>query len=204
MRERAEQDLALIRRLMEESRRDVVDRGRHFLIWGPLSAAGLVMTYLAATGALGVNPVSVWLVVLAIGWTGSFVVGWRDGRRARVRTVGGRLLSGVWISAGGTLTVVALAGMFGPLVDVRALPGLLSVVIALPVLLTALLTGERWLVAVAAGWWSGGAVMLFAPGLYTLLLMAAMALLLMVVPGVVLHARSRRTEGAIGPVPDAG
>lgn len=204
MREQAEQDLALIRRLMEESWRDVVDRGRHSLIWGPLAAAGLVLTYLAATGTLEVNPATVWLVVLATGWIGSFVMGWRDGRRARACTVGGRLLSGVWISAGTTLTVVALAGMFGPLVDVHALPGLLSVVTAVPVLLTALLTSERWLVAVAAGWWGGGAVMLFAPGLYTLLLMAAMAVVLMVVPGVVLHVRSRRTNGVIGPVSDAG
>ena len=57
-----------------------------------------------------------------------------------------------------------------------------------------LLTGERWLAWVAVGWWVGGSVMLYAPGVYTLLLMSAMAVLLMAVPGLVLYVGSRRRE----------
>ena len=46
----------------------------------------------------------------------------------------------------------------------------------------AYLTGEAWLHWVAAGWWIGGGLMLFVPGVYTLLLMTAMSIVLNRVP----------------------
>lgn len=200
--ERAREDLAVIRQLMEETRREVVDGGRHFVIWGLVATVGLVSTYLAALGRPLLDPRWVWVGLLAVGWTASVVVGLRDDRRARVRTAGRRILSVVWVSVAVTMTLIGVAGMFGEVVSDRSLAGLLSVVIAAPVLVTAQLTGERWLMAVAAGWWLGGGVMLFVPGLYALPLMASMALLLLAVPGLVLGARSRGS-GAGGPVTEA-
>lgn len=196
----AREDLELIRRMMEESRREVVDRGKHFLIWGVLPVVGLVATYMNAVE--GGEPYAhwVWLGVLVVGWTASMMVGWRDGRTSKVTTPARRILSAVWVSMAIALTLVALAGMFGSLVSTHALPGLMSVMLAPPVLVSSVLTGERWLGLVAAGWWLGGAVMLFVPGLYTLLLMAAMSLLLLAVPGAVLYARSRGNGGAAGAI----
>lgn len=202
----AEQDLALIRRVMEESRREVVDRGKHFLIWGVIPFFGLLLTYFAATGAIAIDPAPVWLGLLGVGWIASFAVGWMDGRRARVTTLGRKLLTAVWVSVAATMTLVALAGMFGEVVPNEALPGLLSLLIAPPVFLTGTLTRDRWLVWVAGGWWLGGTLMILVPGIYTLLLMAAMALLLTALPGLVLFARSRRgrREGAPVPAPESG
>jgi hypothetical protein len=101
-----------------------------------------------------------------------------------------------------TLTVIAVGGMFGDVLAEHALSGVLAAVIAAPMLVTALLTGESWLGWVAAGWWIGGGVMLFVPGIYVLLLMTAMSLLLMALPGAVLYARSRRA--GLAPEPTRG
>lgn len=194
------QDLALIRRIMDETRQEAVDRGKHFIIWGLVTAVGLAVTYQAITGALAVNPAIVWTVLLAIGWAASLTIGWIDGRRARVTTLGRRLLSAVWISTAVTLTLTGMAGMFGEVLDARALSGVLSAILAAPILVTALLTGESWLRAVAGAWWVGAAVMLFVPGIYALLLLAVMALLLMALPGVVLYVRSRRPAYTAEPI----
>ena len=194
------QDLALIRKIMDETRQEVVDRGKHFIIWGLITAAGLAVTYQAATGSLAVNPAIVWAVLLAIGWAASLTIGWIDGRRARVTTLGRRLLSAVWVSTAVTLTLTGMAGMFGEVLDQRALAGVLSAILAAPILVTAMLTGESWLRAVAGAWWVGAAVMLFVPGIYALLLLGAMALLLMALPGVVLYVRSRRPAYTAEPI----
>ena len=194
MEERAQQDLELIRQIMDDSRREVVDRGSHFLIWGLVPLAGLVATYVRATTGEGPSPLWVWVAVLVAGWTASMVIGFREDRQARVRTLARRILSITWVATAVSLTLVALAGLFGGSVDPQALSGVLSVILAAPVLVTGVLTGERWLNAVAAGWWAGGAVMLFIPGVYQLLLMAAMFLLLMAVPGAILSARARRRQ----------
>lgn len=197
-----QEDLALIRRMMEEVRRDVVDRGRHFMIWGVMPTLGALATWLYAAGVAVPAPQWSWTGLLVVGWAASMVVGWRDGRGARVRTFGRRMLSIVWVCVAVSLTIIALAGMFGAVVDVVALSGLVSVVIAAPVAMTAGLTGERWLYGVAGGWWVGGAVMLFVPGVNALLLMGAMSLLLLAVPGAVLNARSRRDHGHRSAVAD--
>lgn len=190
-------DLAAIRRLMEDSQAAAADDGRHFLLWGTLTAAGLFGTYAAVKGALAIDPRWMWGVLLAIGWIGSFWLGIRGARGTRVTTLGRRLLTVVWVACGVTLTLIAAAGLLGGAIDPRALSGLVSVVIGGPFLATAALTGERWLAGVAAAWWLAGAVMLFVPGLYTLPLLAAMALAFQVAPGAVLYRRWRRRAPAV-------
>lgn len=202
MEDSAREDLAVIRRIMEETRRDVVDRGKHFLIWGGITTIGLVLTHLAIVGGLAWKPGWVWVGLVGAGWVASMVVGWRDGRDTRVRTLGRRLLSGIWVATGITLTVIGMAGIFAEPVPVRILPGTLAVVIAPAVLVTGQLTGDRWWSAIAAGWWLGGIVMLLLPGPYTLLVMAGMALALMVVPGALLFVRARRPRAPLDSVGD--
>ncbi|MGH7481137.1 MAG: hypothetical protein ACRELV_03205 [Longimicrobiales bacterium] len=187
----AHDDLATIRKLMEDSQGLVLDKGQHFILWGALSAGGLVATWLAATGAVALRVDLLWIALLALGWAGSFAFGVREGRRGRVSSVGRRLLSAVWVSCGVALTLVAVAGIWGPAVPVYALPGVLSVVIGLGFAATSALTGMGGMRYLAALWWAGAAWMLFAPGVYTLLLLAAMAVLLQVVPGVALYRRAR-------------
>lgn len=198
--ERAREDLAVIRRIMEESRREVTDRGVHFLIWGGISTVGLVLTWLALEGPLGLNPAWAWVGLLAVGWAASVILGRRAERGARVATLGRRLLSVTWVATGITMTAVGLAGMFADPVPPWILPGVLSLLIAPPVLVTARLTGEAWLGGVAAGWWLGGGLMLLVPGTYTLLLMAGMTLALLALPGAVLFARTRGSGTPAGPV----
>jgi hypothetical protein len=187
-------DLAAIRRLMEESQETIGAEGRHFVLWGLVTAVGLVGTWAAVTGAADVDVRWTWAVLVGLGWIGSFWLGYRGARRERVRTLGRRLVSVVWIGSGVTLSLIAAAALFGDAVPTRALPGLLSVAIAGSFLSTAVLAGLRWLGLVAACWWLLGGLMLFFPGLYTLPLLAAMALALEVVPGLLLVQRARRRE----------
>lgn len=199
MDEKAREDLELIRRMMQDGRREVVDRGKHFLIWGLVPVVGLLATYAKATSGWGPDPRLVWLLVLGVGWASSMIVGRRDGRRARVSTLARRILSATWVATGVSLTMIATAGMFGAL-DVRLLPGLLAAIIAAPVLVSGMLTGEKWLLGVALAWWAGGALMLFVPGPYTLLVMAGMSLVLLALPGAILGSRAGRREAVGQPV----
>ncbi len=192
MEDQAREDLALVRRFMEETRREVVDRGTHLLIWGVISTVGLGMTWTIVGGMVDLDPRWMWAGLLAAGWLASIGVGRREGRGARVRTVGRRLLSAVWVATGVSLTLIGIAGLFAGVVDVRALPGLLAIVVATAFMVTSLLIGERWLAWIAAGWWLGGGAMLVWSGPRALLAMAAMAAAGMALPGAVLFLRARR------------
>lgn len=196
--QQAREDLAVIRRFMEDGRRDVMDRGKHLLVWGSVGMVGSALTYAYVVEWTAVPPGWLWLALMAAGWAGSVVIGRRESRRAPVKTFARRLLSVMWVSSAIVITLIALAGIFSELVDPRALPGLLSVALGAPILVAGVLAGERWLRLVGAGWWFGGGIMLFVPGVYALLLMGAMSLLLMAVPGGVLYAKSRRGGASSG------
>ncbi len=188
-----EQDLAFIRRLMDETQQTVADNGSHFLVWGLLAPVGLVLTWLYAEGRPVADPRLVWGAVLVVGWGLSLWLGMRGSGRARVRTGGRRVLGVVWLSCAVTMTLVALAGLLGSVVPMESLAGLMAALMGLGIVATGVLTGTRWLAGVGGAWWAGAGVMLFVPGTYVLLLLAAMALLLELVPGMLLYTRSRRT-----------
>jgi hypothetical protein len=188
-------DLARIRQLMEESQRTVDENGKHFLLWGALGTVGLVATWVFVVGRSTLDPRWVWAGVLGVGWVASVWLGLRSDARARVRTAGRRVVAAVWVSCAVTMTLIGVAGMAGPVVGMPSLSGLIASVMALGLASTGVLTGLRWLVWVGVAWWVGAAVMLFVPGSYTLLLLAGMTLLLEVVPGALLYARSREQAG---------
>lgn len=194
----AHDDLAAIRRLMEDSQQVVLDNGKHFILWGVITAVGLVATWLAATGVIGFSSAGMWILILTVGWVGSMVIGIREGRERRVRTLGTRLLTTLWVSCGITLTIVGVAGSLGAAVPVEALSGLMSVILGIGFATTAGVTGMAGLRYLAVLWWLGGAWMLFVPGVYTLLMLASMSIVLQVVPGLALY---RRANGIAQPVP---
>lgn len=180
----AREDLAMIRRLMSESRRTVDAGGPHYLIWGVLITAALVGTWAHQTGRLATQPVWIWSVAVGLGWILSMIVGIRGGRRAEVRTAGGRIMAGIWVGTGVTLTLAGFLGTGSGTLTGDAMLGLTASLIGSALFASSFVlrpTPYRWL---AVGWWAG-AVPLFLwrdPGAQ--LLLAGMTVAFMLVPGV--------------------
>lgn len=195
MDEQARRDLEIVRRLMEDARGVEWRHGPHFVLWGALSAVALLLTWGSALGAIGLAPVWIWAIVLTLGWLGSFRLSMRAGGASRRVTAGSRLLGGIWVGAGVTLTTIGMLGVAAGAVPVILLPGLLSLVFGAAYWATAAVTARRGERGYAIGWWVGGAAMLLWPnGLWTLPTLAGMVVGLEVVPGLILVRRGRRAE----------
>ena len=193
--ERAERDLAASRRLMEESRGQISGTGRHWIVWGAVTAAGLLATWGSLRGTLSMGPVWIWCGLLPVGWAASLWMGHRGSGVRSVRNQLTRLVHSVWFGLGIGLTILGIGGMFSPLVDPRVLPGLFCTLIGAGIFATGAVPGLGWLRWVAGGWWLGGVALMAAPGGYALPVMAAMVLALQVVPGVLLERRARSSPG---------
>jgi hypothetical protein len=192
----AREDLLIIRRIMEGSQQTVEGAGPHFAAWGVLTAAALATTYVMVEGGAHGAVAWLWAGTVAVGWAMSALVGRRASRSARVRTTGGRMIGGLWLATGITLTLLGFAGPGGGGVAPDAITGMLSAVMGGAYFATGLLSGHRWLLAVGGGWWAGALLMLLFPAPYTLLLMAAMMLILQAAPGVYLMRRPARRPAA--------
>ena len=188
----AREDLAAIRRLMEDGRRVVNTAGPHFVAWGVLTSAALAATYVL--GGRGETHLITWAwgVAVGLGWLASAALTVAQGRRERVRSGTGRILGGVWTGTGVTMMLLGFAAPAGGVVDPAALTGVLAAVLGGGFFATGLLVGSRWMQAAAVAWWAGALLMLLWPGRHGLLLTAALVLGLQTLPGIWLTLRARR------------
>jgi hypothetical protein len=182
----AQEDLAYIRRVLDATRDATRLSGSHYLLWGTLIGAGLLLTWLLLERWLPWPPAAiawVWGVLTVLGWVGS---GWllrREHVRAPAIGHAARQMGLVWAGFGITAPLLYFAGsVFGP-VPPQALSGLMALCMGLAVWAVGLIAGIGWFRNLALAWWLGGALLLAWPGQHGVLVLAAMMLLLFALPG---------------------
>lgn len=188
----AREDLAAIRRLMEDGQRVVNSAGPHFFTWGVLTTAALAATYVLGGRGETRAITWAWAVAVGLGWLASLALALVEGRRERVRSATSRILGGTWTGTGVTLMLLGFAAPAGGGVDPSAITGVLAAVLGGGFFATGLLVGSRWMQAAAGVWWAGALFMLLWPGRHGLLVTAALVLLLQTLPGLWLTLRARR------------
>lgn len=197
MERSARDDLAMIRKLMEESRQTLDAGGPHFVVWGLLITAGLLGTYASAVGAVELNGLWLWGGTVGAGWVLSMIIGTRTARRADVTSVGGRLTASIWIGAGVAMTLLGFVGM-----PTRALGsaggslGAMAAVMGAACFASATVQRSGGLRAAAVIWWLGAVAMFVWSGLLSLLVMAGLMVVLHLVPGIWLTMKGTRTAPA--------
>lgn len=193
-----EEDLAMIRRLMTESRAATDAGSPFYLLWGVAVLLGLVGTYLSVRAGLGLDPGLLWIGVIGAGWVGSFWLGWRRSERMPVESTGGRVMMGIWVGGGVTMTLLGFAVPAAGLVStVGEILGPIAMVLGTCSFASSFVarsSGLRW---AAAGWWVGGVAMLWWSGPPALLIMAAQVVALMILPGLWLGRSGESDAGAV-------
>lgn len=189
------EDLAMIRRLMQQSRGMVQDAAVHYLLWGGLVTAGLLLTWASATGLIGLGLWWIWPVAIGAGWVGSTWIGYRQDRAARVSTPAGRVMSGIWLGAGVTMTLIGFVGMGTGALGSSAMMAALASIMGAAYFATGALHESRWPRLVAAGWWAGAVALFLWPGVHALLVMAGLMAAFHLVPGLVIHRGGRGSAG---------
>lgn len=193
-----EEDLAMIRRLMTESR-EVADAGGPFyLLWGVAVLLGLVGTYLDVRAGLGPHPGLLWIGVVGAGWAGSVWLGWRRSDRMPVETTGGRVMMGIWVGGGVTMTLLGFAVPAAGLVStVGEILGPIAMVLGTCSFASSFVVRSAALRWAAVGWWAGGVAMLWWSGPSALLVMSAQVVALMILPGLLLGGSDASHAGTV-------
>lgn len=195
----ASEDLAMIRRLMEQSRGTMDAGAPHFMVWGVLITAALVGSYANAVGAIAVDELWLWVGAVGAGWLSSLVIGARSSRRRAVRGPGGRIMASIWIGAGIALTVLGfVAAPVQAFTEAGALLGAMATVLGAACFASGALQGTSGFRLLAAGWWVGAVAMFVWSGLVSLLVMAGLMVGLHLVPGIWMALRGGSGSAATG------
>jgi hypothetical protein len=189
-------DIAFIRRTMEQGRRVVGAWGPDVLVWGIAIAIGYFGTYARVRGCWTIDPDWLWLACILLPWAYTL-------RRLPARLFARQPdapaerglaspLAMQWFACGIFLTILGLATIFSGDRDPWWINPAVAGVMGIGFFASSFLSNVRWLRWVGIAWWAGE-VALFAlrqrPEAF--LLAGALMLVLLAVPGFVLM-RGRR------------
>jgi len=185
-------DLAYLRKVVEDSRRVVVDNGVGLLTWGILVVIGMILTYASVHLGLDLPSTLVWSVVIGAGWLLSIWLGWINMKRSRTRTFIQKVLWSIWVGLGITMTIIGFVGPLTGTIAGRACIPIISLVLGAGFFATATIHQEKLLTAAAAGWWIGGIATMVLPGDFSFLLFAGMMTFFQIAPGVYLYKKWKK------------
>ena len=186
------QDIAFIRRAVEEGAAYATASSPDMLVWGIAVAIGYLGTYGFIRGWSPVAPGALWAACLGLPWVFSLrrVAIGRAGREIPSRGPMARALAMLWFACSLFLTTLAIAAI----VTGEARNGWCDAVVAgvmgIGFFASASLTRLPWLRWVAIAWWLGElALFALRHRVEALPLSAALMLLLLAGPGYVLMSR---------------
>ena len=185
------QDIAFIRRAVEEGGAYATAHGPHMLVWGVAVAFGYLGTYAFSRGWSPIAPRGIWPVCLGLAWLYSLrriVAGRRD---FPTRGPMAQALAMLWLGCTTSLTILAIAVLTSGDMRMGWCDAVVAGVLGIGFFASASLTNLPWLRWVAVAWWIGE-IAIFAlrhDAAVRLPVAAGLMLVLLAGPGVLLARR---------------
>lgn len=189
----AELELSEIKRIMEDSRRIMVDDGTGFILWGSLVALGLISSYLSVLDYLEWKVTSIaWFALIGLGWLITIFQFRREKKERKAVTFAGKVAGAIWGSAGITMTIIGFVGSYTGLVKGMGISPLMACVLAAAFFVSGVIYNDKTFRYLSFGWWAGAMVMFFWYSPHTLLLFALMILFMQVLPGFIMYKKWKK------------
>lgn len=193
--EQAREDIAFIRRAIEEGSAYATARSQDMLVWGVAVAIGYLGVYAFVRGWSPIAPGALWVVCLGLPWLFSLRrVARRFGdRRAAAHGPMAQALAMLWLGCGIFLTTLAIAAIVTGEGRNGWCDSVVAGVMGIAFFASATLARLPWLRGIAVAWWLGElALFALRHRVEALPLSAALMLLLLAGPGYVLWTRGGR------------
>ncbi|KXK54338.1 MAG: hypothetical protein UZ05_CHB002000905 [Chlorobi bacterium OLB5] len=191
----AKLELTEIKKIMEDSRRIMVDDGTGFILWGLLVAAGLISSYLSVLGYISWKITSIaWFVLIGSGWLITLLQVRRDSKKRKAVTFAGKVAGAIWGSAGVTMTIIGFVGSYTGMVKGMGISPLMACVMAAAFFVSGVVYNEKKFRYLGIAWWAGSLVMFFWHSPHTLLLFALMMIFMQALPGMLMYNKWKKEK----------
>jgi hypothetical protein len=190
IRDQARDDIAFIRRAIEEGGDYATACSPDMLVWGIAVAVGYLGTYSYVRGWSPVAPAPLWAVCIGLPWLYSLrrLLGIGTGRRLRGPMA--QALSILWLGCGLFLTTLAVAVVWGGNMREGWFDAVVAGVMGIAFFASAWLSNLPWLRGIAVAWWIGElGLFVFRHHAEALPLAALLMLALLAGPGLILLRR---------------
>lgn len=191
--QKAEEEISVIKKIMEDSRKAIVDNGWHYIYWGTIVTAALITNYVMVIKNVSMNSQGMlWFISMTGAAIIEGIIERRRERSAKVKTFAGRLLNTLWSASGVCMFILGFVGSLSGAYNPIMIFPLISIVLGMAYFISGVIQQVKWLSAVSIFWWLGAVIMLLFPGLHSMLVFAAMIICFQIVPGLLLFIISKR------------
>lgn len=175
------EDLAYVRRIVEDSRAAMRIDMLPLLVWGGLTVIGVTLAYAFDS----VDSPWLWAVLVGVAWL--YTARRASRGRSEARLFAHRVLGTTWFAVLTSMTLIGFVGAFSGVLPTQAITPVLASLFGVGYLASAILIDRRALAWLAASWWVGSVVLFFLPGALRLLVFGLLVAALLMVPALLMH-----------------
>lgn len=191
-KQQAELEISMIKQIMDDSKKIVVDDGKGYIIWGILIVIGMLGTYFLILSGLYNYIGWLWIASIGAGWLYTLIKYAVGDHKKKVQTFAGKILGAVWLSSGISMTIVGFVGTGSGSYGAYTISPLISVILGIAYFVTGVIYGQPWVRNLSAGWWIGSIATFIWSGRNSLLLFAVLMILLQIIPGIILYSKFKK------------
>lgn len=182
----AENDIAYLRRVVENSRHALRIDALPLVIWGLLTGVGATLSYAVPS----LDSVWLWVLVIGLAWlyTGYRLLLRTDEPAALAFSQHG--LAALWFALLTTMTVIGFGGVFSGGLEPADVPPVVAAMLGAGCVASSRLIDRPRVGLLGVAWWCGAVLLFLVPGHLAMALFGTLVLLLLTLPAWLLH-RSR-------------
>ena len=186
------EELSYIKEIMQDSRKTFVYNGYDYIFWGIIIVIGLLSSYISLVEHLDINISIIWIALIVIGWVFSIIMSVIGKKKRKASTFAGKIIGGVWFSAGVTMTLIGFVGTTSGAINGVFINPAISLILGMAFFITGIIYGSKLISSVSLGWWAGAILMFYWQGIQNFLIMAFMMFAFQIVPGILLYKKAKR------------
>lgn len=180
-----EDELRVIKSMIEKSKRNAFDNSIYFLSWGILSLIGCFATYLLSHLQLYNYIIFAWAGVVLTGTIITIVASKREYNRTKTKTHLDNSINYLWIGCGVGMSVVGFLGGFSPILTYKAIFPMISLICGIGVFVTGGIIEWKGLSFAGVVFWIATIFMMFTSWNLHPLILAISIIPGYIVPGIV-------------------
>lgn len=189
-------ELAVIKQIMEDTRKINVNNGIHYIFWGILVAVCLIANYVLVLNGISMNYVGyLWLIAMTAGAVIDGFIGKYQTKINSVNTFAGKLLSSVWFASGISMFIFGFVGVFAKAYNPIYICPIISTSLGISYFVSGAIQQIKWFKYISLGWWLGSILLFVFPSIHTLLIFAFMLIVFQVIPGIIIRNKSKSELG---------
>jgi hypothetical protein len=190
------EEIAYIKKIIEDSRKSIIYSGKEFIFWGILASIGMIGTEILEILHLYLNILWFWVIIIGIGWLFAIYNYFKEQKSRRIYSFAEKIVKVVWVGCGISMALIGFLGPYTRGLHYNYINSALAAILGSAYFITGFIIDSKLLRLLSFLWWLGSILMFLFFSAYNLWIMAGMMILFQVVPGIMFYKNSKKERSS--------